>query len=688
VLRDASLTAVLSALDDDPAALLAWSERRMESGDADGGVTPLLRAAARAPDDVQAWQELGVALVRAGEIETSVPVLRRAMACAPTRLDVAQQWAEVAARAGHAREAEAELAAQLAVDPLDAVALHATATLYWQEGRIADALDLIEVVAALRPDEAAPVILRAVLLTRTLQINEAESALADAVALAPDDPQLANDHAVSLNRLCRYEEARIALEAHIARFGPTSRAMSNLTNALLLMGDQAGAEAVGRRAAALWPDDFGVRRALCAVMAYAPGVTGEALSDQLCAASPLVPRVLPAASWSANRDSERRLRIGLLSGTLKVHPVGWLTVAGFEALDRDAFEIVVLAHHTAQDFIARRFRALSGEWHDVQPLTNPALAEFARAREIDILIDLGGYGEHGRMPACAERLAPVQIKWVGSQYHTTGLAEMGWMLSDRWETPDGFERFYSERLLRLPDGYVCYAPSPDTPEVGPLPARAAVRVTFGCFNNVAKVTPEVLETWAEILRRVPDARLILKAPSLDEATTIAAMQARCARAGVDLGRLILQGRSPHRAFLQSYDAVDLVLDPFPYSGGLTTCEALFMGVPVLTLPGETFASRHSLSHVSNVGLEGWVATDLADYVARAVAWAAKVDALEALRAGLRERMRRSPLCDAPRFGRGLGAALRHAWREWCRESDGACSVARGPGGRRLRKVDE
>ncbi|HKM63347.1 MAG TPA: tetratricopeptide repeat protein [Acidisphaera sp.] len=499
--EEALLRQVLDADPADLAALLALAELRQGRGDAAGAVTLLLRAAALVPDDAQVWQALGGALVRAGEIAAVRPVLRRALDCAPSRLYLAQQWAEVAARSGAAPAADAELAARIAADPLDAVALHATATLRWQEGRTADALDLIDVVLALRPDDPAPAILRAVLLTRTLQLTEAEAAMAHAVALAPDDLQLANDHAVLLNRLCRYEEARAALEAHIARFGPTSRAMCNLANALLLMGDQQAAEAVGLRAMSVWPDDFPVRRALCAAMAYTPCVTGTSLSDQLRAASPLAPRVLPPASWTADRDPDRRLRIGLLSGTLRVHPVGWLTVAGFEALDRDAFELVVFAHHTADDFIARRFRAIAAEWHDVQPLTNPALAELARQRGIDILIDLGGYGEHGRMPACAERLAPVQVKWVGSQYHTTGLAEMDWMLTDRWETPDGFERFYSERLLRLPDGYVCYAPSPDTPDVAKLPARAAGAVTFGCFNNIAKVTPQVLAAWAEILRR-------------------------------------------------------------------------------------------------------------------------------------------------------------------------------------------
>jgi predicted O-linked N-acetylglucosamine transferase (SPINDLY family) len=260
----------------------------------------------------------------------------------------------------------------------------------------------------------------------------------------------------------------------------------------------------------------------------------------------------------------------------------------------------------------------------------------------------------------------VQVKWVGMQNHSTGLAEIDWMLTDRWETPEGYERFYTEKLLRLPDGYVCYSPPPYAPDVVPLPALSRGHLTFGCFNNTAKITQAVLATWARVLRAVPDARLVLKAHQFGEPATTASFAAAFAALGIAPDRLELRAGSPHRSLLAEYGDIDVVLDPFPYSGGLTTCEALWMGVPTVTMPGETFASRHSASHMSNAGLADWVVANEAAYVARAAAAAADLPALAALRAGLREQVRRSPLCDAPRFGHNLGAALRHAWREWCR----------------------
>jgi predicted O-linked N-acetylglucosamine transferase (SPINDLY family) len=302
----------------------------------------------------------------------------------------------------------------------------------------------------------------------------------------------------------------------------------------------------------------------------------------------------------------------------------------------------------------------------MDPADRDAVVRCVRGAEVDILIDLGGYGDRGMLLACARRIAPVQIKWVGAQNHTTGLDEMDWFITDRWETPAGFENLYTERLLRMPDGYVCYSPPIYAPDIAPSPALATGRVTFGSFNNLAKITPDALSTWSRVLRQVHDARLVLKAHAFSDAATRDEVRARFVATGIEAERIELRGGSSHRSLLGEYRDIDIALDPFPYSGGLTTCEALWMGVPTVSLPGETFSSRHSTSHMSNVGLGDWVAGDLAEYEAIAVARAKDPTALSVLRGELRSRVRASPLCDAPRFGSGLAAALRAAWQDWCR----------------------
>jgi predicted O-linked N-acetylglucosamine transferase (SPINDLY family) len=245
---------------------------------------------------------------------------------------------------------------------------------------------------------------------------------------------------------------------------------------------------------------------------------------------------------------------------------------------------------------------------------------------------------------------------------------MDWIICDQREIPPELEKFYTERPLHLPDGYVCYAPPPDAPDVAPLPALKNGHVTFGCFNNLSKITPVTVATWARVLHRLPTARLILKAPQLDEPENRQDIRERFAAHEIGDDRLQLRGASPHRSLLVEYGDIDIVLDPMPYNGGLTTCEALWMGVPTITLPGEIFASRHSLSHLTNVGLVDWVARDVDDYLMLAEHKAADLDSLSCMRAGLREQVKRSPLCDARRFGVNLGIALRSAWQDWCNKT--------------------
>ena len=355
--------------------------------------------------------------------------------------------------------------------------------------------------------------------------------------------------------------------------------------------------------------------------------------------------------------------MGLLSGGLGHHPVGWLTVAGLEALPQPEFELVAYALRRRQDPIAQRFRARCALWRDAAEAEEDAIAAAIAKDGIDILIDLGGYGEGGRPFVLHRRPAPVQVKWVGAQFSSTGLGAVDWMLTDARETPPGAERFYSERLLRLPDGYVCYAPPAEAPPVAPLPALSGGGITFGCFSNLTKITPAVLSLWARILAALPEARLVIRSPALGEAATRDRMAARCAAAGLPLGRLALEGRLPDAALLRAYGGIDIALDPFPYTGGLTVCEALWMGVPVVAMAGDSFCGRHAASHLGNVGLADWVADTPEDYVALALARARDLPTLAALRQGMRARVAASPLVDAPRFGAALAEALRRAWRD-------------------------
>ncbi len=652
-----------------PEALIGRAALHIARGEGVEAQMLLLRACAVAPARAEAWDALGLSLMLTGDAVAAEAAFGEAARLEPNAIPWALHRAEAAFAAGRA---EGELARldQVAAD--SPAALAARGLLLDRIGRRAEAVDLLDAAAILAPDSALVARVRADARSRTLDPAGAVAAIERALELDPGSVELRNNLGAALVRAHRHGRARAVLEALLAEVGPKPGPLCNLANARVSSGDQEGGLAAAREAVAAFPGEAIAWRALANSLVYNPEATGAALREVAERGAALL-RAPPPPAFANTRDPRRRLRLGLLSATLKTHPVGWLTLAAFEALDPTEFEIIAFSQPLGPtpDMMARRFRALASDWVVVDTDTPARRAERIRGHGVDILIDLGGHGDQGWAATCAWRAAPVQVKWVGAQSHTSGIAAMDWFLTDRWESPPGAEALHTEQLLRMPDGYCCYSPPPYAPDVAPPPALANGYVTFGCFNNLAKITPDVIGAWARILAAVAGSRLLLKAHQFADAEIAASVRTRFASLGVDPRRVEMRGASPHRALLEQYAAVDIALDPFPYTGGLTTCEALWMGVPVVTRPGDYFATRHSASHLANVGLGDWVATDVDAYVTLASSRAGDIAALAALRATLRARMRASPLCGGPRFARNLAEALRGVWRQWCEENSDA-----------------
>ena len=646
-------------------ALLGLGALALVGGDVARAQGLFLRCCGIAPDLAEAWDALGSALLLTGDVRAAESAYAEATRLMPDDIAMGLRRSDAARLADGTTPERERLEAALAHDPANPALLTPLAVLLEREGRRAEAIDYLALAVALCPEAPAPQSLLAQYLVHANRMREALAALDRAIELAPDDLSLRNNRAATLIRLHRFAGARDALLALVAEHGDKAGVLNNLSNALVSLGLQDEGAAIAVRAVAAEPGSDLAWRTLCNALPYCEGIGGRELLSATRRASAAMTRY-PAAPPPTDLDPTRKLRIGLLSPALKTHPVGWLTVAGFENLDPAAFEIHCLGSEYGTDPIYRRFRLLAKSWTGFDGLNQAEVVARCQSLDLDIVIDLGGNGDQGMLGLCASRLAPVQMKWVGSQNHSTGLAEMDWFITDRWETPEGFDTFYSERLCRLPDGYVCYSPPPYAPDVAPLPALVRGAITFGCFNNMAKITAGTIAAWAGILRAVPGSRLAVMCHQMADAGTRDHLAARFTAHGVGAEQLTMWGGAPHRDLLARYGDIDIVLDPFPYTGGLTTCEALWMGVPVVTMPGEIFASRHSASHLTNIGLPDWVAADPDDYHRIAVTRAADLAALAAMRAGLRARMRTSPLCDGPRFGRNLGAALRMAWQDLCR----------------------
>jgi len=332
-----------------------------------------------------------------------------------------------------------------------------------------------------------------------------------------------------------------------------------------------------------------------------------------------------------------------------------------EALHKADFELFFYSTlNRGNNEINSRFRACATQWRDVKHLLDQDLVDLIRGDQIDVLIDLTGHTAGNRFAIFAQRIAPVQATWIASE-GTTGLASMDYLIADERLVPISAEPFYSEQIVRLPTSYVSWYPPAGAPAVTPLPALSTKTITFGSFNNPAKYHDAVIALWSRIMNSVPGSRMLLQYKHLSDPVLQARLLELFSEHGVSPDRIEFRDWQPYEEFLGNYGEVDIALDPFPFAGGATTCEALWMGVPVVTLPGETYTSRHSCSYLHTIRLDELIADSDRAFVDIAVGLANDLPRLQQLRETLRSRMAKSPLCDGEQCARELAGALQRMW---------------------------
>lgn len=443
-------------------------------------------------------------------------------------------------------------------------------------------------------------------------------------------------------------------------------ALGNKAKALLDLGLQDAALAVLEQNVALHPDNARLFSTLLFNLNYLPGLE----YSEVCARhhefgsrfeTPL------KAGWRVhtnNPNPDRPLRVGFVSADLRSHPVGFFLegiLAHFSAnLQLYAYD----NHGGAGDSMTDRLRPLFVEWRNISNLTDENAAEKIRADCIDILIDLSGHTEGNRLLVFARKPAPVQVTYLG-YFVTTGLSAMDYFLVNRWQIPVNEHPPYTETIVRLPDFHLCFTPPRLDLATGPLPADSNGYVTFGNFNALAKMNGAVISCWANILRAAPSSRLFLKTKQLDNPDVVEKVRARFSNLGIEQERLVLEGQSPYDAYFARYQNVDIALDPFPYPGTTITLQALWMGVPVLTLSGDRHMSRNGAGIMQSLQMQDWIATDQDDYIARAVAFSNDLSALATLRTNLRSNLLASPICNPASLAGNIEDAFRNMWRAWC-----------------------
>jgi protein O-GlcNAc transferase len=635
-----------------------------------------------ASQEAERLLEEGIALEGRGQLEEALERYEAAVGLAPGLARAHFNRGNILLDKGDAAGALAAYEQAVKYKPDSAAAHYNIGSAHLRLGNTGEAMAACRQAIALKPDFAdAHVSLGMALGSQAQSLGKFDQAEASFRRVLEINPGLAEAHnnlALVFSRSNRLAESIASFERAIKIKGDYADAYANLGCALKDIGRLAEALDTLHRALEIDPDNVIAHNNLLFIHNYVGDLpAGQLLADAKRFGEVAARLAQPRTRWQNMPDPGRVLRVGFVSGDLSGHPVGFFLEGVLAALTSGpAGTLELFAYPTlaCDDETSARLRACCKGWHSAIGLSDEALAQRIAEDRIDILIDLSGHTAHNRLTMFAWKPAPVQVSWLG-YFATTGLAAIDYFIADPCTLPPGQEVHFSEQIWRLPETRLCFTAPADDVAVGPLPALANGYVTFGSFNNLSKMNDTVVALWAQVLNAVPDSRLFLKYQQLGEASVRQGTRERFAAHGIKPERLILEAYVPRTNYLAAYQRVDIGLDPFPFPGGTTTAEALWMGIPVLTLAGERFLSRQGVGLLMNAGLPDWIATDTRDYLARAVSHASDLQRLASLRRGLRKQVLDSPVFDAPRFARHFEAALREMWRKWCSESAGTRSSA-------------
>ncbi|BBU28375.1 hypothetical protein BTHE68_21090 [Burkholderia sp. THE68] len=658
------------------------------------------RAVELRPAWAEAHNSRGSALGELGELKHAESAFRRALELKPDFAEARCNLGSLFVEAGRLAEAESELRTALSVDPAFAGANEALARLLSRLGRRTEAIEMFRKMVALLPDDAGALNALGATLAEEREFADAEPTLRRALEL---DPAFVAAH-VNLGNLLmetgRSGEAETVLRRAIELDGAHWGAVYALGLLLKSARRLDEAETVSRRVVELKPrlaaGYVGLGNVL---LGKASGDIGEALNnyrhaikvdpDCLIGHSNLAftlnfessngldvleearrfaahfeaPYATGPMKYTNDSDPSRRLRIGYVSPDFRNHCQAMFLLPLLRHHDHEAVEVYCYSSVSKPDDVTREIAGLSDVWRDVHKLDDDQLASQIREDRIDVLVDLTMHMSNGRPQLYARRPAPVQVAWLAYP-GTTGSSAIGYRLTDPWIDPPGSpeaDERYTEQSIRLPDTFWCYDPMTADLESGPLPADGAGHVMFGCLNNPCKLSDRTFELWSRVMSQVAGSRLTLL---VSQGQAREAIIARFAALGIDAGRLSLVDYQPRETYLRTYQQIDIVLDTFPYNGHTTSLDGLWMGVPVVTMIGETAAARAGYAFLSNLGLPELAGDSEECFVTEAVGLASDLPRLRELRSGLRARMERSPLMDGARFARGMEKAFRSMWAGW------------------------
>jgi len=617
-------------------SLLEHAESQLRAGNLEGAEQACSALLEKDPDNVEALFLLGNLAHQKGNCLDAVSYFSRAVAESPglpilhlnlgTSLMVLKRYEE---SINHLKEATL-------LDPCYSPAWFQLGVALEEKGDLDSAIEAYGQTQRLDPSHDHAIQRSADIRHRQNRMEDAVALYREALRLQPDNFMACNNAGNAAKYLGRISEA-LAWYQKAQELEPEQRiCASNYLMTMLLSADCSPEEIYRKHAQ--WSDIF---------------------------ESPLLPERKPLANSPA---SERPLRIGYLSCDYKNHPVAFFIEPILASHNRQNFTIFCYSNCESPDMISAQLEKLADVWRPIHHLDDDAVSDLIRSDGIDILVDLGGHTAQNRLTVFARKPAPVQTTWLGYAA-TTGLKSIDYRITDTAADPPGSsEHLHSETLWHLPDNFICYRPPANSPQVAPLPCLTNGFITFGVFNHFSKITQEAVDLWCKLLVTLPSAKLLIKALGMEHEPMRQRTREMFASRGIQDGRLELVGKTPSiYSHLELFGKVDISLDTFPYNGTTTTCESLWMGVPVIAKEGNSHVSRVSVSLLGNMGLSGLVAGSDEDYVGLAAFLAGDWENLEILRNNLRDRMRASKLLDTVGFTRNLEDAYREMWRRWCAE---------------------
>lgn len=613
-------------------------------------------------DYVQAYSHLGALYLQHGDTEEAEQWLLAGLALDPAELSLLKNLAKLYRATHRMREYQAYIDQIMLKQDFSAEALNNLATEMFNQHLYAEAEAYCHKALQADPDNPYVEANLGLIENARNAFDKACQYFEKALEQLPDSESVLSNYGISLRMLGRYTEAIAKLEQALQIHPEFMAGYINLANVYLDMGQIETTIRTLQKALLIEPGHMMVLRNLLFANSYSNTLPlNESLDYAHRLGAAMMKQVTPYDSWHVHAQ-EKRIRIGLVSADLRKHPVGYFLHQWLQTFDASRLEIYGYSTDGREDAFSHELKDLCNQWRSLAGLTDAQAAKHIREDGIHILLDLSGLSGGTRLPIFAYKPAPVQATWLG-YWGTTGLPVMDYVIADPVSINADVARQFTEQVVHLPHTRMCFTAPPFEIEVNPLPALSTGAVTFGCFQNYSKVSDEVLACWGEILQALPNARLFWQTKAFSDQLICEQALARLAKYGIADTRCTLYGMVAREEYLRNHHQIDVILDTFPFTGGTTTCEALWMGVPTVTLSGDTLIARQGASFMHCAGLPDWIANTREEYVHKAITFASDLDALSLLRAQLRAQVLASPLMNAQQFAQDFEQLLFGLWQQ-------------------------